>query len=174
VQANYKGVLEMATTGHRTQLPRWQLRSAAVLEVIAVLVGASFMARYLSTALGLARLRELINALPEGATPDFLNWAWISALECCSSRSPPSCRPCSRWLTTTSPWERSRSTGRSSPERRPGHPGSAGTRPATGRGADLLNDALTGRIEPPGRTVDARHAQRQDQADQRQRQDQLE
>ncbi len=38
---------------------------------------------------------------------------------------------------------------------------------------NMLDDILTRRVESPGGAVDARHAQRQDQADQRQRQDQL-
>lgn len=61
MQANYKGALEMGTTGRRAEPPRWQLRGAAVLQVIAVLIGGGLLARWLSGRLGLARSRELIN-----------------------------------------------------------------------------------------------------------------
>ncbi|MGD2216868.1 MAG: type II CAAX endopeptidase family protein [Gemmatimonadales bacterium] len=56
-------------------------RIAAVLEVVAVLVGGSLVARTISDRVGLARSRALINALPEGASPDFLAMAWVSALD---------------------------------------------------------------------------------------------
>lgn len=56
-------------------------RTAAVLEVLAVLVGGSLAARAASNSLGLARSRALINALPEGGAPDFLAMAWVSALD---------------------------------------------------------------------------------------------
>jgi membrane protease YdiL (CAAX protease family) len=62
-------------------MPRRGKRIAAVLEVVAVLVGGSLMARAVSNSVGLARSRALINALPEGATPDFLAMAWVSALD---------------------------------------------------------------------------------------------
>jgi membrane protease YdiL (CAAX protease family) len=60
---------------------RWSRRIAAVLEVVAVLVGGSLLARAVSNSVGLARSRALINALPDGATPDFLAMAWVSALD---------------------------------------------------------------------------------------------
>ncbi|MGD2151630.1 MAG: hypothetical protein PVG79_00090 [Gemmatimonadales bacterium] len=60
-------------------VPRWSRRLAAVLEILAVLVGGSLLARTISTAVGLARSRALINALPEDATPDFLAMAWVTA-----------------------------------------------------------------------------------------------
>jgi membrane protease YdiL (CAAX protease family) len=62
-------------------VPRWAGRIAAVLEVVAVLVGGSLLARAVSNSVGLARSRALINALPDGATPDFLAMAWVSALD---------------------------------------------------------------------------------------------
>ncbi len=52
-----------------------------MLEVVAVLVGGSLLARTISDRLGLARSRALISALSEGATPDFLAMAWVSALD---------------------------------------------------------------------------------------------
>ncbi len=47
-------------------VPRRVRRIAAVLEVVAVLVGGSLLARAVSDSVGLARSRALINALPEG------------------------------------------------------------------------------------------------------------
>jgi membrane protease YdiL (CAAX protease family) len=64
-----------------SEVPRWVRRMAAVLEVVAVLVCGSLMARAVSDSVGLARSRALINALPEDAAPDFLAMAWVSALD---------------------------------------------------------------------------------------------
>jgi membrane protease YdiL (CAAX protease family) len=71
---------EPEAPGNRV-LPPWILRLAAILEVMSVLVGGTILARIVAGRIGLARSRDLINSLPEGAAPDFLRMAWISAVD---------------------------------------------------------------------------------------------
>ncbi len=53
----------------------WLRRTAALGEVLGVLLLGNVMARLISNLIGLAGSKQQLNAVPEGVDPDFLKMA---------------------------------------------------------------------------------------------------